>query len=80
MAVLDITIYGNPVLRVKCKPVEKVTPELVALAHDMLDTMYDAGGVGLAAPQVGKDMRLVVIDPARPDEDEQPAPRFAAAP
>ncbi len=76
MAVLDIKIYGNPVLREKCRQVEAVTPELVALAHDMLDTMYDAGGVGLAAPQVGKDVRLVVIDPARPDENETPAPRI----
>ncbi len=76
MAILDIKIYGNPALREKCAPVEAITPELLTLAHDMLETMYEAGGVGLAAPQVGKSMRLVVIDPARPDEEEPPAPRI----
>lgn len=76
MAILDIKIYGNPALRIECKQVAQVTPELIDLARDMLDTMYDAGGCGLAAPQVGKDMRLVVIDPARPDENETPAPRI----
>ena len=80
MAILDLTIYGNQALRVKCKPVSQITPELVALAHDMLETMYDAGGVGLAAPQVAKDIRLVVIDPARPDEDEKPEPRILLNP
>lgn len=76
MAILDIKIYGNPVLREQSKPVEQITPELVKLAHDMLDTLYDAGGVGLAGPQIGKNIRLVVIDPARPDEKESPEPHI----
>lgn len=70
MALLEIKIYGNPVLREKCTPVPEVTPELVELAHNMLETMYDAPGCGLAAPQVGKTIRLVVIDCAIPDEED----------
>lgn len=54
--------YGNPVLRRKCPPVGEVTAEVSALAADMLETMYDANGVGLAAPQVGLAVRLAVID------------------
>lgn len=71
MDLLDIKIYGEDVLRKKCKPVERVTPELVELAHQMLETMYDAPGVGLAAPQVGEDIQLVVIDVTHPDDDER---------
>lgn len=75
MALLDIKIYGESVLRKKSGPIPAVTPELAALAQDMLETMYDAGGCGLAAPQIGKDIRLVVIDAAKPDEEE-PAPHI----
>ena len=49
MALLDIKIYGESVLRKKSEPIPTVTPELAALAQDMLETMYDAQGVGLAA-------------------------------
>lgn len=70
MALLDIKIYGNQVLREKCTPVAEVTPELAELAHNMLETMYDAPGCGLAAPQVGQTIRLVVIDCAVPDEED----------
>lgn len=70
MSLLDIKIYGNEVLRKPCKPVEAITPELVVLAKDMLETMYDAPGCGLAAPQIGKNIRLVVIDTAIPDEED----------
>ncbi|MCK9181981.1 MAG: peptide deformylase [Fibrobacteraceae bacterium] len=76
MALLDIKLYGSPVLRKNCKPVTKVTPDLVALAKDMLDTMYDGGGCGLAGPQIGKAIRLVVIDTTRPDEGETPEPHI----
>lgn len=69
MAILDINIYGDEVLRVKAKPVEKVTPELVQLAHDMLETMYEAPGIGLAAPQIGKSIRLIVCDVTREEDD-----------
>jgi peptide deformylase len=58
----DIVQYGHPVLRQKCNSVTVVDDALRALAADMLDTMVDANGVGLAAPQVGEDIRLAVID------------------
>ena len=70
MAILPIRIYGDPVLRKKYEPITEITPELRQLAKDMLETMYDAPGCGLAAPQIGKNIRLVVIDTAIPDEEE----------
>lgn len=70
MALLPIRIYGDPVLRKKCEPVTEITPELRQLARDMLETMYDAPGCGLAAPQIGKNIRLVVIDTAIPGEED----------
>jgi peptide deformylase len=60
--ILDIVQYGHPVLRERCKPVERVDDELRKLVADMLETMYDANGVGLAAPQVGVGLRLAVVD------------------
>ncbi|MGK0187731.1 MAG: peptide deformylase [Verrucomicrobiales bacterium] len=60
--VRDIVIYGNPVLREKCKPVTEITDEIRGLVEDMLDTMVAANGVGLAAPQVGIPIRLAVVD------------------
>lgn len=62
MALREIKIQGDPVLNKECRPVEKMTPRLELLIEDMLDTMYDANGVGLAAPQVGVLRRIVVID------------------
>ena len=70
MAILPIKYYGNEVLRKKSERVQEITPELVTLARDMLETMYDAPGVGLAAPQIGKNICLVVIDTSVPDEEE----------
>lgn len=58
----DIVQYGHPVLRLKCRPVTEVDDKLIQLVADMLETMVDANGVGLAAPQVGEDIRLAVID------------------
>lgn len=60
--ILEISQYGNPVLRKKCKKVEVVNDELKQLVSNMLETMVDAHGVGLAAPQVGIDIQLAVID------------------
>jgi peptide deformylase len=57
-----IVQYGHPVLRLRCRPVTEVNEELIELVADMLDTMVDANGVGLAAPQIGEDIRLAVID------------------
>ena len=58
----EIVQYGDPVLRQRCRPVTEVDESIIELAADMLDTMYDANGVGLAAPQIGIDLRLAVID------------------
>lgn len=60
--VLEITQYGNPVLRKKCRNVDEVDAPLHQLAEDMLETMVAAHGVGLAAPQVDHDIRLAVVD------------------
>ncbi len=59
---LEIKIYPNPVLRKKAKPIESVGPEEVELLDEMAQTMYGASGVGLAAPQVGIDKQLIVVD------------------
>ena len=62
MAVLEILQFGNEILRQKSEEVTEFNEELWQLLDDMSDTMYDAGGVGLAAPQVGVLKRVVVID------------------
>lgn len=62
MAIRNIRVDGDEVLRKTCKPIEKMTPRLQTLIDDMFDTMYEANGVGLAAPQVGILKRIVVID------------------
>ena len=62
MATRKIRIDGDSVLRKICKPVTEMTPRLSQLIDDMFDTMYEANGVGLAAPQVGIVKRIVVID------------------
>ena len=62
MALRTIRVQGDPVLTKKSRPVEEMTPKISELITDMLDTMYDAMGVGLAAPQVGILKRIVVID------------------
>jgi len=62
MAVLAIVTYPDPILLNKAQPVSRVTRRVRRLAHDMLETMYDAPGVGLAAPQVGVRQRVVVVD------------------
>ena len=62
MALRTIRVQGDPVLTKKSRTVDKMTPRIGELITDMLDTMYDAMGVGLAAPQVGILKRIVVID------------------
>jgi peptide deformylase len=59
---LPILHYGHPVLREKGAPVGRVTPEIRQLVSDMLDTMYEAHGIGLAAQQVGRAVRVAVLD------------------
>ncbi|ESW85048.1 MULTISPECIES: peptide deformylase [unclassified Mesorhizobium] len=72
MSIKPLIILPDPVLRQVSKPVERVDGDLRKLAGDMLDTMYDAPGIGLAAIQVGEPLRMLVIDLAK--EDETPAP------
>ncbi len=62
MAILNILTEGNPILRKKASEIDKISKRLRELAKNMLETLYDAPGVGLAAPQVGVSERLIVID------------------
>ncbi len=68
-----ILIHPDPRLKKVCAPVGDLSDELRALAADMLETMYDAPGVGLAAPQIGVLSRLIVLDCVK-DENEKPRP------
>ena len=68
--ILPIVAYGDPVLKKKAKPIDKDYPKLEELIINMWDTMYNAYGVGLAAPQVGVPIRLFVIDAAPFAEDD----------
>ena len=70
--ILDIVTYPAASLKEKCVPVTEITDEIRQLAADMLETMYEAPGVGLAAPQVGRNIRMLVMDPAAQDEEKQP--------
>ncbi|RIA56794.1 peptide deformylase [Dichotomicrobium thermohalophilum] len=72
MSVRDIIKMPDPVLRKKAQPLERVDDEVRQLAADMLETMYDAPGIGLAAPQVAVARRLIVIDIARDEEEKNP--------
>ena len=72
MAKLDIIIAPDPRLKVKCKPVAKVDAKVARLMDDMLETMYAAPGIGLAAPQVGVAQRVIVLDVAREEEKRAP--------
>lgn len=62
MAIRNIVKVGDDVLTKKCRPVEKIDERIITLLDDMIDTLYDSGGVGLAAPQVGVLKRIAVID------------------
>ena len=62
MALRNIRIQGDPILTKECRKIDKMTPKIKQLIQDMFDTMYDAYGVGLAAPQVGILKQVVVID------------------
>jgi peptide deformylase len=72
MNILPIITIPDPLLRKKAASVEQVDAALLRLAGDMLATMYDAPGIGLAAPQVGVSRRLIVMDPTRDEEPKQP--------
>ncbi|WP_375201708.1 peptide deformylase [Hyphococcus sp.] len=78
MAIREILTAPDPRLREVSKPVDKVDDALRALMDDMLETMYDAPGIGLAAIQVGVPKRVIVMDLA--GKDEEPEPRFFVNP
>lgn len=69
--ILPIVAYGDPVLKKQAEEIDKTYPDLKKLISDMFDTMYNASGVGLAAPQIGKSIRLFIVDAAT-FEDEEP--------
>jgi peptide deformylase len=62
MAIYPIRTFGDPVLRTRATPVDEITPSIGTLIDDMVETMYDAPGVGLAAPQIGVSKRVFVFD------------------
>ena len=72
----EIRLLGDPVLREKAQPVPEVSDELRRLVTDMFETMYAAEGVGLAAPQIGLGIRVLVIDPH--DDETEPFALFNA--
>ncbi|MGJ8564320.1 MAG: peptide deformylase [Alphaproteobacteria bacterium] len=78
MTIRPILTVPNPILREISKPVEAVTDEIRALMDDMLETMYDAPGIGLAAVQIGEPINVIVMDLAR--EGEEPKPTFFVNP
>ncbi|MCB9201980.1 MAG: peptide deformylase [Flavobacteriales bacterium] len=69
--ILPIYLYGDTILRKKCKDIEKSHQNLSELIENMFETMYNAQGVGLAAPQIGLDLRIFIVDASPMGEDEQ---------
>lgn len=69
--ILPVTVYGDPMLRNVAKPITPDYPQLSTLIANMFETMYNADGVGLAAPQIGLSIRLFIVD-ASPVADEEP--------
>lgn len=72
MAVMPIIVAPDPRLKIKAKPVDAVDDDVRKLMDDMLESMYAANGIGLAAPQVGDSRRVIVIDVTRENEDPKP--------
>ena len=72
MTILPIVIIPDPILRTTSKPVERVDDELRKFADDMLATMYDAPGVGLAAIQVAQPIRMLTVDVSEKEDDPNP--------
>jgi len=72
MAILRIVQFPDPVLKKAARPVKTITEEIRTLVRDMIDTMYDAPGIGLAAPQVGASLRVIVVDVEWRDKDRHP--------
>ncbi len=71
MAILELLSYPDPLLAKICEPVGEISPEIRQLVEDMAETMYDAPGVGLAAPQVGHAIRLFIMDTSGSEDEEK---------
>ena len=71
MSILDIIKIPDPVLKTACDPVERVDDDMRRLLDNMLETMYDAPGIGLAGPQIGVTRRILTMDCARRAEDDE---------
>jgi peptide deformylase len=76
MSDLKVFVYGSAVLRKKADPIAEITPALQSLADEMLEAMYRENGIGLAAPQVGRSVRLIVVDVAAEGEERKPMVLF----
>ncbi len=61
MSIMPIEVYGSTILRQQCNPVEKITPEIIQLISDMKESMKKSNGIGLAAPQVGVNSRIIIV-------------------
>ncbi len=72
MSLRPLVLLPDPILKTVSKPVMKVDSHILKLADDMLDTMYDAPGIGLAAIQIAEPLRMLVIDLAKEGEDKAP--------
>lgn len=80
MTILPIIKHANEILRITCEPIAEVTDQVRAFMDNMIDTMYDAPGIGLAAPQVGDRRRIVVLDCIRDAEEDEKQPMYFANP
>ncbi len=67
-----IHTYPDPILAKKSEPITEITPEIKALAKEMLELMYENNGIGLAAPQAGENVRLITVDLSGPEKREDP--------
>lgn len=65
MSILPLCFEPDPILRAVAKPIDRVTPAIRELAKDMIQTMHDRDGIGLAAPQIGKDIQLFIANPTQ---------------
>ena len=66
---LEVVKYDAEILRKRALPVDEISPEIIQLAEDMIETMIDSNGVGLAAPQIGRSLRMFILRDEKEQED-----------
>jgi len=71
MSIAKILVYPDPILRAKAKEIDNIDDRIIRLSDDMVETMYAAPGIGLAAPQVGVSERLIVVDVRHPEGEKE---------